>query len=92
MKNKTIIIGAAILGGIAIIKKIKETNNLKKGLRNMFISDGLPERMAEDLARIGIRYRFNHKIRDNIIAEYVKEHFDEIPDDFIEDVPDNCVL
>lgn len=81
MTKKTIIIGSAVTAAavcsISIIKKIR-TKKMEKYLTAVFITIGLPSNMAEDLARIGIKYRSDHETRNRLFAEYCTNHIEEI--------------
>ena len=88
--KKTIICSAiaAAVGGIILLRssiirfRRIRNNELKKGLRNLFISHGFPSNIAEDIAQIGIKYQFDHEARDRVLAEYIEKHFNEIPDEW----------
>ena len=86
MTKKTIIIGSAVTAAavcsIAILKKIR-TKKLEKYLTAVFITTGLPNNMASDLAKISIKYRFDHETRDRVLAEYCTDHIDEIDVDHL---------
>lgn len=85
MTKKTIVISsviAAVIGSNVVLKKIRNTK-LEKYLRNVFISIGLPNKMAADLAKIGIKYRFDRERRKKLFTKYCEEHFNDIDTDHL---------
>lgn len=86
MTKKIIIIGSAVTASIAIaavcLKKIR-TKKLETYMTTVFLAIGLPNNMATDLAKIGIKYRFDHETRKKLFIKYCEEHFDEIDTDHL---------